>query len=145
MKILTNSSRKGKDTIVLYIPTWAARVYAMLAIVLVPWTAYLGESLPRHHLSSHWDVSWAGLDIGLTVAMLATGLCAYMNSMWLVITATTAGSFLMLDAWFDVLSEHSGGLFHQALLSAFLFEIPLALMSYSLAAHALKRTKKHRN
>lgn len=141
---MAKRKRQTSGTIVLYIPTWAARVYAMLALVLVPWTIYLGASLPRHHLSAHWNVSWTGLDVGLIVAMLATGLCAYMKSMWVVITATTAGSFLLLDAWFDVLSEHTGSLFHQAILSAMLFEVPLALMSYSLAVHALHRTKKQR-
>lgn len=132
------------NTIVLYIPAWAARVYAMLALVLIPWTIYLGSSLPQRHLSAHWNVSWTGLDIGLTIALLATGLCAYMKSMWVVITASTAGSFLLLDAWFDVLSEHTSSLFHQAVLSAIVFEIPLAIMSYYLAGHALHRTKKHR-
>jgi hypothetical protein len=143
--MLMAKRKKSVDgTIILYIPTWAVRVYAMLAIVLVPWTFYLGTSLPHHHLSVHWDVSWTGLDIGLIIAMTATGICAYLKSMWVVIAAATTGSFLLLDAWFDVLSEHTGSLFHQAMLSAILFEVPLAIMSYSLAAHALRRTKKHR-
>jgi hypothetical protein len=133
------------NTIVLRIPSWAAKAYVILAIVLVPWTVYLGLSLPTHHLSSHWDVSWTGLDIALSVSFLLTGLFAFLRSMWVVITASTTGSLLLVDAWFDIMSEHGGRLFHQALFAAFLFEIPLALMSYYLAGHALQRTTRASN
>lgn len=130
--------RKNKDTdIVLRIPSWVAKVYAMLAVVLLPWTIYLGLSLPKHHLSSHWDVSWTGLDIGLVITLLATGFFAYIRSIWVVIAAASTGSLLLVDAWFDIMSEHDGAQFHQALILAFAFEIPLAVLSYYLATHAL--------
>jgi len=138
----------SNDYITLRIPTWVTRLYVLLAVVLLPWTIYLGLSLPRHHLSSHWDVSWTGLDIGLIFALTATGLFAYFRSIWVVIAAATTGSLLLVDAWFDVMSEHNGGAFHQALIMAFVFELPLASLSYYLASHALyhntKKTKKRR-
>ena len=140
--------RKSKESdIVLRVPAWAGKIYIMLAIVLLPWTVYLGLTLPKHHLSAHWDISWTGLDIGLIVSLLATGLFAYMRSIWIVISAATTGSLLLVDAWFDVMSEKSPADFHQAIILAFAFEIPLALMSYYLASHALHHnttTKKHR-
>lgn len=130
--------RKNQDDdIILRIPAWAGKLYVMLAAVLLPWTIYLGLSLPSHHLSSHWDVSWTGLDIGIIAALLTTGLFAYLRSIWVVIAAASTGSLLMVDAWFDIMSEHSPALFHEALILAFVFEIPLALMSYFLAGHAL--------
>ncbi len=131
-----------QNTIMLHIPTWAAKVYILLAIVLIPWTIYLGLSLPKHHLSTHWDVSWTGLDIALSASFILTGLFAYLRSMWVVIAASTTGSLLLVDAWFDIMSEHNGTLFHQAVLAACIFEIPLALMSYYLASHALQRTTR---
>ena len=142
--------KEQTDDITLRVPAWAGKLYIMLAVVLLPWTIYLGVSLPSHHLSSHWDVSWTGLDIGIVTTLIATGLFAYLRSIWVVIAAASTGSLVLVDAWFDIMSEHSPALFREALILAFLFEIPLALMSYYLAAHALRhntrgrQSKKHR-
>lgn len=125
------------DDIVLRIPAWTTRVYVMLAIILLPWTIYLGITLPRHHLAAHWDVSWTGLDIALIASLISTGLFAYFRSIWMVITSASTGTLLLVDAWFDVMSEKNGNDFHQALILAFAFELPLALLSYFLASHAL--------
>jgi hypothetical protein len=121
------------------VPNWVAKAYLFMAIVLLPWTIYLGLSLPRHHLSNHWDVSWAGLDVGLIVSMLTTGILAKMESVWIVIFSSTTGSLLLVDAWFDTMSERASFQFHQALFSAIVFEIPLAAVSYYISVHTLKR------
>ncbi len=135
--------RKAKDNdIVLRVPAWASKIYIMLAVVLLPWTVYLGLILPKHHLSNHWDISWTGLDIGLVIALLATGFFAYIRSIWVVIAAATTGSLLLVDAWFDVTTEKLSGDVRQAIILAFVFEIPLALMSYYLASHALHHNTK---
>lgn len=135
--------RKQKDNkIILLVPTWAANGYISLAVVLLPWTIYLGFTLPRRHLSINWDVSWTGLDIGLVVSLLATGFFAYIRSIWIVIASATAGSLLLVDAWFDVMSEHPSLQFHQAMLLALVFELPLALMSYYLSIHALHHNRR---
>jgi len=136
-------SKLKVDSIVIRIPSWAVKLYTGTAILLIPWTLYLGWSLPARHLSSHWDVSWTGLDIALIVSFLLTGIMAYVRSMWIVITASTTGSFLLVDAWFDILTEHSGPLFHQAVVTAVVLEIPLALTSFYIAGHALQRVKRH--
>jgi hypothetical protein len=131
--------RKAKsDDIILRIPAWTTKLYIMLAVVLLPWTIYLGVTLPEHHLSAHWDVSWTGLDIGLIVTLIATGLFAYFRSIWVIIAAASTGSLLLVDAWFDIMSERQGSDFRQALILAFVFELPLAALSYYLAGHALR-------
>src|SRR5580698_2542708 len=94
--------KKSKSTKLL-IPAWATVLYIMSACVLMPWTIYLSLTLPAHHLSNHWDVSWTGLDVALIITMLATGILIYRKSSWLTITSSTVGSFLLVDAWFDVM------------------------------------------
>lgn len=133
---------KDANVVILRIPSWASRVYIVLGLVLIPWTAYLSSTLPTRHLASHWDISWTGLDIGLALSLICTGLFAYAKSMWLIIAASTTGSFLLIDAWFDILTQHNGIQQHQAILMAVAFEIPLALMSYYLAHSTIKRNKK---
>jgi hypothetical protein len=130
-------TRKSPDYIILRVPRWVAKVYIMMAVVLLPWTIYLGISLPKHHLSAHWDISWTGLDIGLIISLASTGLFAYLRSVWVVITSATTGGLLLVDAWFDVMSERRESDFRQALILAVFIELPLAILSYYLASHVL--------
>lgn len=120
------------------IPPWAAKVYIGLSLILMPWSIYLGTSLPRYHLSAHWDVSWTGLDVGIIVMLLLTALFAYLKSHWIVISSSTVGSLLFVDAWFDVMSERRGLQLHEAIFLAVFIEIPLALISYHIAYQILK-------
>lgn len=119
------------------IPAWAGVVYLILCIVLIPWTVYLSLALPTRHISQHWDVSWGGLDAGIILALLITAILAFKKSKWVTIPATTAGTLLVVDAWFDVLSSHRGLQLSEALLMAVCFELPVALMSFALAHHVL--------
>lgn len=114
----------------------------VLAVGLVPWTIYLGISLPRRHLSVHWDVSWTGLDAALIVSLLATGLLAYVKSIWIVIAASITGSLLLVDAWFDIMSERAASQFAEAFFMGVLIELPLAILSFYVAVHALRKNTK---
>jgi uncharacterized membrane protein len=118
--------------------SWVGALYLALTAVLLPWTIYLGLTLPRHHLSNHWDISWTGLDIGLIITLLLTAIFAYRKAVWLVMSATSAGSLLLVDAWFDVMSERQALQFYQALILAIFIEIPLAILCYVVAINTLK-------
>lgn len=121
----------------IHIPAWVSTVYIVFSLVLVPWTLYLSLTLPAHHLSRHWDLSWVGLDIAILASLLTTGVLAFYRSRWMVISATAAGSFLLVDAWFDIISQRPGFELQEAIFLALVFEIPLAIMSYSLATKIL--------
>lgn len=136
-------ARLRVDSVIVRIPKWVVVFYTALAILLIPWTIYMGWTLPTHHLSVNWDISWTGLDIALIIAFLLTGLAAYTKSLWIVISSTTVGCLLLVDAWFDVMTEHQSPEFARALLTGAAVEIPLALLSYYVAAHALQRVHKH--
>jgi phosphoglycerol transferase MdoB-like AlkP superfamily enzyme len=114
-----------------------AFLYIVFALILLPWTLYLAQSLPTQQVAIHWDVSWVGLDIALLSAMITTGLFSYYQSRWIVISATMLGSLLLLDAWFDILGQRGGDDLHQAVLLALFVEIPLAIASFLLAGRAL--------
>lgn len=121
------------------IPRWVAVAYLCLAILLLPWTIYLGYQLPVRHLSEHWDISWVGLDTALVCTLALTGFLVYRKSKLVVISAATSGALLLLDGWFDILSAQRDFHFYQALLLAFLVELPLACVSYGVAFRALAR------
>jgi hypothetical protein len=121
------------------VPNWAALVYALLAVVSVPWTIYLAVELPENHLSSHWDAAWVGFDIGLLFMLLATAWLARKQSRLLVIPATITATMLVIDAWFDTVTAHRGLQLNQSLMLAFFAELPLALISYRIAYKMLYR------
>ena len=120
------------------IPIWAASVYIILSIILLPWAIYLGATLPAHHLSAHWDISWTGLDIALFATMLATGILAYLKSHWVIISSSTVGSLLIVDAWFDTMSQRRMLQLREAIILAIFVELPLAFISYFIAFRALR-------
>ena len=125
----------------LNIPRWVTKTYLLLAVILLPWTVYLLATLPARHLSRHWDLSWGGLDIALIITFVATALLGWKRSKWIVFTATAAGTLMLTDAWFDVLSERPGAAFLRALVMAVCIEVPLALISFAIALRVIAKSK----
>lgn len=117
--------------------TKVAVIYPVFALILLPWTLYLSQSLPEHNVTIHWDVSWVGLNIVLILSLAATGWLSYIQSRWVAMSATVLGSVLVLDAWFDVLSQHGVNELRQALLMAAFIELPIAAASFIIAGRAL--------
>jgi hypothetical protein len=114
----------------------ALLVYGAFAVALIPWTAYLGSSLPTTHQTERWDVLWAGFDVGLFAAGVATALAVVRGSRLLTICASATGALLLCDAWFDLLTSRPGSERAWAVAEAGLGEIPLALFSFWVAYDA---------
>lgn len=122
------------------IPSWLAVAYILISIGLVPWTVYLSFALPEHHLSRNWDITWVGFDAALIGSLLVTGLLAKMKSIYMILASVITGTLFSTDAWFDILSYKVGARgFNEAVVMALFGEIPMAIMSFSLAVHGLRR------
>ena len=121
------------------LPHWVAIIYGFFAVVTVPWIIYLAVSLPTRHLSRHWDVSWVGLDIAIVLFLLLNAYFSYKESKWLVMSATATATLLVTDAWFDVMSEHSGHPLMEAIALAVFIELPLAVLTFSVALRVVRR------
>lgn len=128
-----------KKGILPVLPKWIASVYVILAIITMPWTIYLAITLPTHHLTPHWDVSWVGLDIGMSILLLLNALFVYLESKWLVMSTTATTTLLILDAWFDVTTARGAQELLQALTLAVIVELPLALITFMVASHLVQR------
>lgn len=117
-------------------PSWSGPLYLILAVLLVPWTVYLGVVLPDRTTSAHWDVAWVGFDV-LEFAVLAlTGWFAYRRSTWVEVSASAAAALLLVDAWFDIATATGGWNLAQALILGLAIEVPLAGVSLWIARHA---------
>jgi hypothetical protein len=94
----------------------------------VPWTLWLTFSLPRRHVTHHYDVAWVGFDIALAAAFGWTALAAVRRSPWLQVAATVTGTMLLCDAWFDIVTSASHDEQLVAIAQALLAELPLAAL-----------------
>jgi hypothetical protein len=115
------------------VPCWIAPAFLLCAVVLIPWTAVLFLTLPRHYGASHWRLAWGGFDIGLGVALASTAIAVLRRSPRGEIAAAVTGTLLVCDAWFDVLTSHGTGNVLQAVGEGLLVELPLAAVCFWIA------------
>jgi hypothetical protein len=104
-----------------------------IALALIPWTAYLSSTLPGEHVAHHWDVAWAGFDVFEALTLGATLIALLKRSPRLPLFAAIAGTTLLWDAWFDLLTANPGREVTWALVEAFAGELPLAALCFWIA------------
>jgi hypothetical protein len=121
------------------LPAWVPKLYLFLGIATIPWTVFLAITLPTRHVTHHWDVAWVGLDIAIITLLLLNALFMARASRWLVISATGTAALLVTDAWFDILSSRYGMQLYEAIGLAAIIELPLAMLTLSIAIKTLNR------
>lgn len=107
---------------------WLGWVFSLTALGLVPWTLWLTYSLPRRHVTDHYNLAWIGFDIALAAAFGLTAWTAVRGSSALIPLAAVTATMLLCDAWFDVVTSWGSGELAEAVLEAGLAELPLAAL-----------------
>jgi hypothetical protein len=120
---------------------WVVLLFALGALVLLPWVGVLVVELPSAHRAVHWDIAWAGFDVGLALLLAAVAITAWRRSPWFEGAATAAATLLFVDAWFDVLTSSGGAELGLAIGEAVLVELPLAVVCLFLARNAEQRLR----
>jgi hypothetical protein len=115
---------------------WLMLLLALVVVGLLPWTAYLSTSLPGEHVTHHWDLAWAGFDLFEAALLAATLLALIRRWPWLPVIAAAAGSALLCDMWFDVITAEPGRELFWAVVEAVVAEAPLAALCFWLAAES---------
>src|ERR1700749_3250536 len=113
---------------------WAGPAFVLCSLALIPWTIYLGYSLPSRQLSPHYNIAWAGFDGLELIALGATGYFALRRSRSLAISAAAAATLLVVDAWFDIMTSPRHQV-PQAIVLAVIVELPLAGVCGWLSYH----------
>lgn len=108
------------------VPHWTGWLLLALALFTLPWIAGLAVALPSKSEAAHYDVSWTGFDILLFVVLLRTGWSLLRHRAYVEVTAAMAGTLLVVDSWFDVMSAPTPSEFWTALGMAVLIQLPLA-------------------
>jgi hypothetical protein len=112
---------------------WLLLVLGAVAIALFPWTAYLSATLPSEHVTHHWQVAWAGFDLFEAAALVGTFVAMLRRSVFVTALASIAGTALLCDAWFDLVTAEPGRDFTWALVFALGGELPLAALCFWIA------------
>ena len=111
-----------------------------LVVGLIAWTVFLALTLPSVHSARHWDAAWVGFDAGLIAALAATAWAAWFRRQILVATALVAGTLLVCDAWFDVVTSLGTRDQTVTIATALLAELPVAGVLFWLARTIMLRT-----
>jgi hypothetical protein len=131
---------------------WRTALMLLCVAALIPWTVYLAVTLPNHYVARNWVLTWVGFDILLLTMLTLTALAGWKRRQLVFPTAFASGVLLICDSWFDVMTSQRGSDLTQALLSAFLLELPLAfvliagplrLMRYVAVRHGLIHPHMH--
>ena len=115
---------------------WTLLILGGFAVILFPWTAFLAVTLPSRHLTPHWSVAWAGFDVVMAASVLWTLYSIVRRSKYLAIAASITATFLVCDAWFDLVTSRPGPERLQSGLLAVLGELPIAALCFWLARDA---------
>ncbi len=114
-------------------PRWVAPVFAAGALALVPWVIFLGFELPERSTDRHYNLAWVGFDLLLVFTMARTALFAWKGRRQVQLPAVATCTLLLVDAWFDIITSDGAWALTQALLFAFLLELPIAAIAFWIA------------
>jgi hypothetical protein len=117
-----------------------ATVFLVLAGGLVPWTVFLGLSLPPKYDAGHWDVLWTGFDAALIGVLAYAAWAAWFRRQIVATTAIVAGTLLMCDVWFDIVTSIGHRDQWVTLLTGLGGELPLAVFFFWLYRRILLRS-----
>jgi hypothetical protein len=112
---------------------WLLLLLGAVVVALLPWTAFLTATLPGRHVTHHWDLAWAGFDVFEASALAATFVALGRRSFLLAPVAAVAGTALLCDAWFDLITSQPGDDLRWSLVRALAAELPLAALCFWIA------------
>lgn len=101
-------------------------------MALVPWTFFLGVTLPPRYDAGHWRLLWTGFDAALIVVLLLAAWAAWYRRQILASLAIVAGTLLVCDAWFDMVTSFGHRDEWLTMLTGFGGELPLGVFFFWL-------------
>lgn len=104
----------------------AFQLIVVCVVGLVPWTIYLGLTLPNRYPTQHWNATWTGFDVLLLLCMAATAILGWRRRPGVLLAAMATATMLVCDAWFDISLDVGTREIWESVASAVFIELPLA-------------------
>jgi hypothetical protein len=112
----------------------------LAALFMIPWTVFLGYTLPRRYEAGHWSRRWIGFGVILCVVLSAFAWLTWKRRQLMLVMAIIAGTLLFCDAWFDVITSWGNRDHWVTVITALFAELPLAALMFWLAYRAIRRS-----
>jgi hypothetical protein len=119
------------------IPRWVVAFFVGCAVVLIPWIALMFTVPQDVNVGKHGVLVWGGFDCFLVLGFAVTAFRLITRSPHGAVTAAMTGTMLLIDAWFDVLTTHRGGVWVSILMAVFA-EIPCAVICFAVSRRIVK-------
>jgi hypothetical protein len=119
------------------------RIIDLLVITclgLVPWIVVLGLTLPPRYVANHWTLAWVGFDVALLCALAVTAWAAWRRRQIVIVAALVTGTMLVIDAWFDIVTDSTTRDLVISLVTAVFAELPLAALAFTGAFRLIRLT-----
>jgi len=107
---------------------------------LIPWIVVLGLTLPHRYYTQHWTLAWVGFDVALLCALLVTAWAAWRRRQVVVVAAVVTGTMLVVDAWFDIVTDSTTSDLILSIVTAVVGELPLAALLFFVAFRLMRLT-----
>jgi hypothetical protein len=115
-------------------------VLVIACLGLIPWIVLLGLTLPRRYVADHWAVAWVGFDVALLCALALTAWAAWRRRQIVIVAALVTGTMLVVDAWFDIVTDSTTRDLIISIVTAAFGELPLAALAFAGAFRLLRLT-----
>ena len=113
------------------------------SLSLFGWVFYLLTALPTSYRAAHWNLAWVGYDLGMSITWLGTSWALWKRRQAAIPGSMISATFLLVDAWFDVVTSNPGWDFRLALTLAIFLEIPAAFLLFRFSRNAVRRSIKN--
>jgi hypothetical protein len=114
------------------------RLLIFATVALMGWMIYLLLDLPVSYRAQNWDVAWIGFDSGMLLSLSTTAWSLWHRRQLAIPAAIISATFLVVDAWFDVVTSQVGFDLDAALLSALVVELPMAFFLIHFSRRAIR-------
>jgi hypothetical protein len=119
------------------------RITDLLVIVcigLIPWIVFLGLTLPHRYIANHWKIAWVGYDVALLCALATTAWAAWRRRQIVILALLVTGTMLVVDAWFDIVTDSTTRDLIISVVNAAVGELPLAALAFVIAFRLIRLT-----
>jgi hypothetical protein len=130
----TNESRRRRRRII--------DLLVIASLALIPWIVVLALTLPRRYVANHWTLAWVGFDVALLCALATTAWAAWRRRQVVIIAALVTGTMLVLDAWFDIVTDSTTRDLIISIITAAFAELPLAVLMFTGAFRLMRLTTR---
>lgn len=110
------------------------------SLSLFGWIFYLLTALPDSYHAAHWNLAWVGYDFGMSLTWLGTSWALWKKRQAAIPGAMISATFLVVDAWFDVVTSNPGWDFRLAIFLALFLELPAAILLFRFSRNSVRRS-----